>query len=213
VQDDPEGPWPRWRAQAAQRLYDMNIRQAVHAWDLRYSDPLGPHGLAFLYADGAGVHAATRLWPDDPDTQPLPYLLKVLADSVALGPACDPRRDLADRDADGIHHGAQYIGVGVSSLDTPARSWQQTQVHADGLMDVAGRCYAYLDDATMLLIDRGGRRDLDRVQIRATRPLRGLTYPLSDGYRLDPHLTADTPATHDVWVWLRTLHARVGGSR
>src|SRR4051812_737268 len=56
------------REQAVERTRFMSLQLAQHAWDLRFSDPLAPHGLALLYAQPAhhtgwyDLKAATRIW-------------------------------------------------------------------------------------------------------------------------------------------------------
>jgi len=212
------------RVQVVHRLQRMNAKHSLYAWDLRYSDPLGPHGLAFFYTEPDTrdpsrhvLRTATRLFLDDPDTNNLPYLLKRLADHVSdlrHRPGFDPRVQLADR-AEPMSARAVYIGVGVSSLDTPTQTWAQAQRTAANPLEVAGRCYAYLVDTTMILLDRGGDRDLGRTRSRCTHRLHVTADPLTGGWHHDPDLAqlAD-PATRDSWLWLRELHTRItGGDR
>ena len=59
---------------------------------------------------------------------------------------------------------AEYIGVGVSTLDTPDMRWEQACATAEDTDDLGGRMYVLLADHTAILIDRPpprrGRRDL-----------------------------------------------------
>src|SRR5262252_357603 len=96
----------------------MNLKHAQHAWDLRYSDPLAPYGLAFFFLQRAEqpgrftVQAATKLWLAGPEVQDLPRLLFGLNDLVGrrmqAGPM-DLRTELANRVDDAMDDDAYYI--------------------------------------------------------------------------------------------------------
>src|SRR5947207_7538615 len=64
------------RQLAVQRLRYMSVRHAMHAWEQRYSDPIAPYGLAFLYAQPdhgrLTLKAATKLWLAGPEAADLP---------------------------------------------------------------------------------------------------------------------------------------------
>src|SRR3712207_1818003 len=56
---DPAGRTEAMRAraylryQALERMREMSVRHAMHAWEKRYRDPLAPYALALLYAQPA----------------------------------------------------------------------------------------------------------------------------------------------------------------
>jgi hypothetical protein len=150
------------------RMREMNSRHGMHAFDLRTGpNALGPHALAFLYRDTAyepgrsphdAVRAATRLFRDSDDVRDLRELLRTLANIahqyVQRG-GFDPRTVMAHR-SDPMSAHAQYIGVGVSSLDTMAGEWADVQMNASSALEVPGRSWVHLIDGTRLILDRGG---------------------------------------------------------
>jgi len=178
------------------RLQKMNAMQGQYAWDRRTSaKPLGPHALAFLYRDpvsprgelasrgelathGArpayAVALATRLFSDGDDVRDLGWLLHRLAglarDRNQASGDFDPRDQMADR-TDEMSAAAEYIGLAVSTLDTPAGTWDQVRASAAGPLDVAGRCLALLTDGTHIVLDRGGHRSFGAVRIRSSHDL------------------------------------------
>lgn len=197
------------------RLRQMNARHAMHAFDRLRSDPLGPHGLAFLYRDVevAGdppryaVRAATRLFPDGDDVAHLPRLLyemtEIGREYLAEG-GFDPLLCMTDR-RDDMSSRAQYIGLGVSSLDTPSGTWQQLQTQATSALDLPGRSFALLVDGTRILLDRGdkygGSGRIQSSHHLDTAP--GLSF------RTWFWLQEGDAATNEVWTWLQELHRTV----
>ncbi len=153
------------RNRIVDRLTIMNSRHALNAWDLRRKTPIGPHGLAFLYADPIpggekpryDVAAGTRLFLDGEDVRDLSELLgsviRIASGRLERGEDFDPLACMVDR-ADTMSSEATYVGVGVSTLDTPDMSWAESQVRATGPLGVPGRCYGLLSDGTRLLVDR-----------------------------------------------------------
>lgn len=170
------------RHQVVDRLVSMSARQAEHAWRRRRDRPVGPHAVAFLYLDRTGetdlfhVKAATRMVDDGPDVRDLPGLLDRLAtlarDRYASTPGgFDPKVHMTNRH-DRASGQAQYIGVGVSTLDTPTGSWEQVQGTARDAADVPGRCYVILSDGTVMLIDRQPQRSgFGAVHVHSTHSL------------------------------------------
>jgi hypothetical protein len=196
------------------RLLRMNARHATHAWLQRRARPVGPHGLAFLYADRvfpdqhAEVAAATRLVDDGDDVRDLPrllYRLTTLARERYL-PAggFDPRATLANR-TDPMSAAATYIGLGVSSLDTFEASWTQNQSAAVGPLDLPGRCFVLLTDGTMVLLERGGQDVFGEVQVQSTHELNVEPGIASRRWkrRADLHTMG---GTGEIWRRLYDLH-------
>jgi hypothetical protein len=215
------------------RLLRMNARHATHAWLQRRAQPVGPHGLAFLYCDqptpgtvgepgtgtvgrhgqpqseAHGVAAATRLVNDGADVRNLPRLLYRLSTLVrerylSAGGGFDPRAYLANRQ-DRMSAHATYIGIGVSSLDTAAGTWDDIQRAAAGPLDLPGRCFALLTDGTELLLERGGQDVYGQVRILSTRDLNVEPGIASRrwAWRADLHTL---PGTREIWRRLYDLH-------
>ena len=214
------------RNQVIDRMLTMSRNHAAHAWTNRRSQPVCPHAIAFLYADAmpmgsagmahddgvrfATVVAATRMVNDSDDVQDLTRLLYRLT-NLARGrylPTAggfDPAVQMAThRDRSSGH--AYYIGLGVSTLDTPKSMWAAVQRTGSDVEDVAGRCFVLLADDTALLIDRGaprlGRHD---VGVHATRDLNyaGGVPPRAWTEYLD---VTGMPAHIDVWNVMDDLH-------
>jgi hypothetical protein len=134
------------RNQVVDRMRRMNVLHARHSWERRNRDPLGPHSVAFFYAEpptseppGRGrspqgeqhdgrpqavLRTATRMFLDGPEVMDLSRLLYDLAGiaKVYQGQGYfDPRAQMCDRVEPMSRHAG--FGVGVSTLDTPAGRW------------------------------------------------------------------------------------------
>ncbi len=204
----------RLRNLSIDRLLRMNARHATHAWLQRRARPVGPHGLAFLYADQllpdqhADVAAATRLVDDGEDVRNLPrllYRLTTLARERYLpNGGFDPRATLANR-TDPMSAAATYIGLGVSSLDTFDASWADNQRAAAGPLDLPGRCFVLLTDGSMMLVERGGRHVFGEVRVTSTHDLNVEPGIASRHWkrRTDLHTVG---ATAEIWRRLYDLH-------
>ncbi len=207
---------PDLRNKVVNRLNMANGLFARQAWERRRRDPLGPHALVFCYAEPpvgeparCALRIAARLFLAADESR-LPLLLYEMVHVArnVLQAGGDPRTDLSNWH-DPMSGRAFYVGVGVSSLDTPAATWRQVQETANGELDIPGRCYAQLVDGSRLLIDRLAHRDFGKVVIGSTHlisdvsgePLRRWTY---DFDLADPH--RQDPATRDTWQWLDQLH-------
>lgn len=216
------------RNQTIDRLVRMNVRHAVHAWEHRRDRPVAPHAIAFLYTaatfpepgpdtepGGVAAHvvrlfAATRMVNDDPSVRELPQLLfrltRLVRERYLPTPGgFDPAAQMSthrDR-AIGV---ACYAGLGVSTLDTPAGSWQEIQRRAEGVDDIPGRCLALLADNTAMLIDRGPTRTtFGSITVHSTGDL-NLT-PGIPGRPWLPHADVSSmPAPLDVWERMDELH-------
>jgi hypothetical protein len=210
------------RNQVIERLRRMNAKHSFHAWERRNSDPLGPHGLAFFYADPQPEHqpthyvlrSATRMFLDGSDVDDLPQLLYDLtgiAETYLKAGNLDPRSQMAQR-ADRMSPAAMYIGVGISSLDTyPVGShsgrWRDIAKLATGPADIPGRCFAVLVDNTMLLLDRRGRREFGAFHITSTHDLNIVPGRWTQPWVWDRDLAAmRDPLTRDTWQLLARLN-------
>lgn len=201
------------------RLQFMNSMHAVHAWDGRRAKPIGPHGLAFLYADldphsdPARPHyearIATRLFLDGEDVDDLVRLLYELGaiaeDYLKDGGVFDPLQHMVQRRKDSpVPPNAVYIGVGVSSLDSAGGRWRDIEQRVSSALEVPGRCYASLTDNTRIKIERPAR-PYDPLQVWSTRSLNvdGTLHYRSWRYLVDDAADAQTNA---VWRWLIRLN-------
>jgi len=210
------------RNQVIERLRRMNARHSFYAWERRNSDPLGPHGLAFFYADPqpeqAPTHyvlvSATRMFLDGSDVDDLPQLLYDLtgiAETYLKSGQLDPRTQMAQR-VEPMSPAAMYIGVGISSLDTyPVGSqsgrWREVAKVAAGPADIPGRCFAVLVDNTMLLLDRRGRREFGAFHITCTHDLNTMPGRWTQPWVWDRDLAAmRDPLTRDTWQLLARLN-------
>ncbi len=207
------------RNQIVDRLRRMNLLHARHAWERRHRDPLGPHGLAFFYTTPprgrpprCTLRTATRLFLDGAEVQDLPRLLYDLvgvARGYLHGGRFDPRTQMADR-VEPMSPLASYIGIGVSTLDTPAGTWTEVRSSAGSELEVPGRCVALLVDGTMLLCDRGGERQFGAFEISSTQSLDVVPGQPWRMWRWAYRLAdlAD-PDTRDIWRWLDQLHGLI----
>lgn len=208
------------RGQVVRRIRFMNFRHTEHAWERRHKDPLGPHALAFLFSEPARgrpprytLRTATRLFLDGPEVADLPRLLHDLAQVIRRNNRqgdYDPRV-LADR-ADEMSPQAFYVGLAVSSLDTPAGRWYDVRQRVNGSIDVPGRCYALMSDGTMLLMDRGGQARFGHFEVRASASLDEVPGDSLQRWIYDRSLPelAD-PATAAIWHQLSLLHHSIAG--
>jgi len=194
----------------------MNWNQAKEAWQRRRRDPLNPHVVVFFFAEPPTVwpsrcelRVAARLFLAG-DEQRLALLLHDLVPVVAA-------HFEAGRDPDDVVFSwsdprsalARYAGVGVSSLDTPAGSWEQVQKRVESDMDVPGRCYALLVDGSTLLVDRLARQDFGAYRVWASHPVLD-----ASGQRQRWATTAHDIASSDaygpdhtaIWRWLAELN-------
>ena len=140
------------RRAAIHRLMVMNTKHLHNAWVQRRSDPLAPHGLAFLFVQPARqvrgityytVSAATKLWLADEDTDVAMRLFRYYhkVKDLLAGPDTDVR-DLADRRDPAMAEDASYVGLGLSSLDTSTGAWHDVLAR--------GRVVAYDTPASAL---------------------------------------------------------------
>jgi hypothetical protein len=204
------------RNQVVGRLRRMNVLHAQHAWEQRYSDPLAPYGLAFLYAEPSSsrpdrltVRAATKLWLAGPETADLPRLLFGLNEYVGsrLSTAVfDVRTELANR-SDEMGPEAFYIGVALSTLDTHSGVWEQIRERVPHLADVPGRALIVLTDQTTMICERRGFNEFNAYQIHSTHSLGDA---FSNGVNpwswSTPDLLRADPANTEILRWLDNLN-------
>ncbi|MDG4834100.1 hypothetical protein O7627_33085 [Solwaraspora sp. WMMD1047] len=203
------------RVQAIDRLRRMNVQHAMHAWQRRYSDPIAPYALAFLYAQPArpgwlAVRAATRLWLAGPEAADLPRLLFRLNEVVTHqrgGTPYDPRRDLADRVDPQMAADAWYVGLAVSSLDTHTGSWEQARERVNGYADLPGLVRIVMTDTTTITVDRRGLPEFNTMTVHTTHALSWSMIDAPYTYNVVPvdDLIAD-PDHRTVLRWMTELN-------
>jgi hypothetical protein len=201
----------------------MSAHHGEHAWTLRYKDPICPYAVAFLYAEqGASVppryllRVATRIVRDGPEVADAPQLLYQLCEvarSFREQGRLDPRTQMADQ-CEPMAPTAVYIGVAVSTLDTPSGVWAHVRKTATGPLTIPGRALALLSDATMLVVDR--RTDIlgAPTHIASTHSLDIVPGHAVRMWQWTPALANLTdPATREVWHWMTQLHALIAQSQ
>ena len=222
VQATPaEVAWAGLRRQVLDRLLLMNGNHAIEAHNrLHTKGALAPHGIALFYADDTAgqytLRTVTRLFFAGKEADDLPVLLAELTGvaaanvraAAASGQRWDPRgpdRSMVNGGDMDMDRRAAYIGVGVSTLNTPGRDWYRFAATTDTGYDIPGRGIALLADGTALRrerrrtgtattdIDTFTNKTLDPQQ-RGTRYWNGMPYQ-----ELDESL-------RETWHRLHALH-------
>ena len=214
------------RNEAIDRLVKLNVNHATLAWNGQ-GGPVCPHAIAFLYleqpprsdavmtADPAQalwrrVLAASRVVPDTPDVRGVPTLLYRLArlarERYLPAPGgFDPavHMSIYRDDASGQ---AEYVGVGVSTLDSLDRPWEQQRREALDLDDIGGRVFALLHDGTAIVVDRAAARTgHGELGIHATREL-NLRSNFTRRMWIRHGDISTMPTAREVWEQMYELH-------
>jgi hypothetical protein len=151
---------------------------------------------------------ATRVFLDGSEVENLPRLLYELhgiGSGFLNGGGFDPRSQMADR-VEAMPRDARYIGLGVSSLDTPTGTWREMLRTSDGPLNIPGRCYALLADSTRILCDRRGESEFGAFHIWSTHSLDLVHGHPMRAWRYGSRLLHGEPDTKDIWHWLTQLH-------
>jgi hypothetical protein len=193
----PPVPLPRTsrssilRGRFADRLVSVNAAHAGHAADLiRTKDDVCEHALVLFSANPAvdrshEMSIATRLSLSDTENADIVDWLtdlcrvveRKLVESPATGRHWDPRTPftgLVSR-AEELTPAMVYMGVGVSTLDTPEQSWRLMKrgVERYSGLRMRGQGYLLLDDATTVHLIRAPQTgpQTGRHQITANQPI------------------------------------------
>jgi len=207
---------PDLRYQVVSGLIRLNWNHASEAWQRRRRDPLSPHVLVFFFAEPpvglpprCELRTAARLFLAA-DGQRLAVLLyemaRVARDHLAAGH--DPRTHIFSWHDEMSAH-ARYLGLGVSSLDTPAGTWNEVQRSADSDLDLPGRCYARLVDGSTLLLDRLARNEFGASNVWTTHPTYDVSGMRQRRWDFDRDLAESgdyDPDFRATWHWLIQLH-------
>lgn len=153
------------RGRALDRLVAVNASHASHAADkVRTKDDLCEHAIALFSFDLTDktfpLSTATRLSLSDDGNSNLVEMLSSLAtvaeykvsQAVEHGHRWDPRiplTGLVNRSED-LPPSLVYLGIGVSTLDTPEMAWRSRKGSVDRFsgLHLRGQGYLYLDDGT-----------------------------------------------------------------
>jgi len=208
------------RGQIVDRMIRINTSHALQAADrLGTKLAVGPHCLALFSVDNTQgryqrLSTATRLILDGEDAESLPDLLRDLtararekiAEAYAQGRRWEPRTPLTGLmlRSEEFSEETAYIGLGVSTLDTPEVSWSQARqriTSADGL-HLRGQGMIYLDDGTAMHVVRRAQMASGQHEITASRRVDSQYPSRRDEYLIER-------ATHngdDSWELMRSLH-------
>jgi hypothetical protein len=208
------------RGQLVDRMIRINTSHALQAADrLGTKRAVGPHCLALFSVDSTGdryqrLSTATRLILDGEDAESLPDLLRDLAsrarekiaEAHAQGRRWEPRTPLTGLvlRSEEFTEDTPYIGLGVSTLDTPELLWSRARLRvtaADGL-HLRGQGLIYLHDGTAVHVVRRAQMARGQHEITANRRVDS-QYPS----RRDEYLVER--ATHhgdESWELMRNLH-------
>jgi hypothetical protein len=203
------------REQAVERMRFMSLQLAQHAWDLRFADPLAPHGLALLYAQPArhkgwyDLKAATRIWLEGDAPRNPADLVFGFTQSVqpyATDPQFDVRTELANRSDTGMAPDAWFVGVGLVGLDTDKVTWEQARSQARSHLDIAATIRVVMVDETWITCERRASQDYNAMVLRTTKPLASSVldrkYPYS---QFQPYEMASDPYHSTLLHLLREL--------
>ncbi|GAA2351701.1 hypothetical protein [Dactylosporangium salmoneum] len=210
--------WDAWYDLCAQVVRQQAAWSEDHAgivWQQRRADPICPHAVVLLYRDPETLHppryrlrTATRIMHDEPTTADL---LAVLSELAAVTrrrrhePGYDPRPALTQVQERMSPH-AEYIGVAVSTLNTPAGAWTDLRDRVRSEDDLPGMCYIVLADRTYLRLHRDARSRGAAQELAAT-----ITVPLATQSLMSQHLLDQDGPDRLVWQQLWHLHEQIGG--
>jgi len=167
---DDAGYPPRARGALVDRFITVNATHATYAADrVGTRDDLCEHGLVLLSIDLSDtaypVSVATRLALSDEHNEDLDAVLASLTRFVAEQTAearksrrsYDPRTPVLGAPAvvgysQPLSPSMSYVGVGVSTLDTPEQPWRQMKgsVEKNSGLHLRGQGYLYLADGTIV---------------------------------------------------------------
>ncbi|HEU4346339.1 MAG TPA: hypothetical protein VFR35_01000 [Actinoplanes sp.] len=211
---------PMIRGQIAERMIRMNTSHALAAADrLGSKTAIGPHSLALFsveFSPGRYVRlsTATRLVLDGEDADSLPELLgdltsrayEKIAEAREQNRRWDPRTPLTGLvlRSEEVTENTTYVGLGVSTLDTPEVPWSRTKLRitgADGL-HLRGQGYIYLGDGTAIHIVRRAQMAAGHHEITANRRVDSQYQSRRADYLTD---RAEQQGER-IWDLLRDLH-------
>ena len=231
--EQEKAAWVDVRNMVAARLKTINSTHTHEAFDrVGKRNALSPHGVVLLYTladstqpSGVKLHFVTRFFPQGPEFDQLPTMLRDLHRSAlnkikrahAAGQRWDPRgpeNSMVNGGEMDMPREAGYLGVGVSTLDTEDLNWGDAvrslnsesggAGRARSVFDLAGRSISYLIDGTALLVLRDPHRPLGDTGVRANRNL-----DVRRAYYFNHNTDLTTrgdPVIVEAWARLAELH-------
>jgi hypothetical protein len=210
----------RIRNAALDRMRKASANHGMYAFDVVSSTKrFGPHAVVLLYQDVESrdgmrprlvVRAADRkFWDNVPEFLHLPTVLQGLADVAAhfAGQGGFDPRQLMAHNSDKMTARADFVGVAVSTMDTPAGPWATVRQRVQSSLEVGGRSYIALKDTTKMILDRGGPFGVNGTTWS--------THPLEIGNAMGSYGTWKTlrrnpqDADEEVWFGLDNLLTQV----
>lgn len=207
--------WIAVRIEAILRMQRVSYNHALTATADRPNGRLpGPHALALLFAapgpawtpdrPNYKLATASRMFPWTDDRRPgynvrdpealLETMTKIAGTEHNAG-VWDPL-SITDR-TDPLPQGADFVGVGLSSLGDPAMNWGGIKPRAFGL-DLPAHCDVYLLDGTWIEIGR----ERHTWTMKSNRTLGYLTGFDAVGRHIPPDYQPRPGSTH---AWLQQL--------
>ena len=209
------------RGRMLERLISVNASHAGHAADrVRTKDDLCEHALALFSVDPEDrvwtISTATRLSLSDSGNaglvEMLTGLVKVaeqkLNEAGEHGRRWDPRTPLTGlvNRCEELRRSMVYVGLGISTLDTPEMPWRRMKGSVDryGGLHLRGQGYLYLDDDTAVHFVRAAQLggQTGQHQITASKVIQ-TQYP----WRRDSDMIENAEQrSFQIWDQLRRLN-------
>jgi len=207
--------WVAVRIEAILRMQRVSYNHALTATADRPQGRLpGPHALALLFAapgpawtpdrPNYKLATASRMFPWTDDRRPgynvrdadalLETMTKIAATEHNAGP-WDPLT-ITDR-TETLSQGAEFVGIGLSSLGDPVMNWGGIKPRAFGL-DLPAHCDVYLLDGTWIEIGR----ERHTWTMKSNKTLGYLTGFDAVGRSIPPDYEPRPGSTH---AWLQAL--------
>ncbi|AGL13789.1 hypothetical protein [Actinoplanes sp. N902-109] len=213
---EPQGLPASVRGRALDRAMQVNASHARNAADrIGTRDALGEHALVLFSVDETArpfrLSVATRLDYEEHRGENLPALLQALGQhawnqiqaAYRTGKRWDPRTPMDGLvlRSDPVTPETEYIGLAISTLDTPTAPWhdlKRSVSSADGL-NLSGQGYLYLRDGTAMYFLRAAQTGSGAGQhtIVTNRAVHSI-------YR--PRMDNELPGDPQVWQGLEKLH-------
>ncbi|GAA2492705.1 hypothetical protein [Winogradskya humida] len=212
---------PSVRGRTLDRSIQVNASHARNAADrIGTRDALGEHALILFSVDGTArpfqLSTATRLDYEEHRGEDLPAMLTSLTNHAwtqiqaahRTGKRWDPRTPMDGLvlRSDPVTPQTEYVGLAISTLDTPVAPWHElkrTVTGADGL-NLAGQGYVLLKDGSAMYFLRAAQMSGGSGQhlIVTNRPVHSIYRPTLDNELL---FNASLEQTL-IWQALEKLH-------
>jgi hypothetical protein len=209
------------RGRALDRLIAVNASHASHAADkVRTKDDLCEHAIALFSFDLTDktfpLSTATRLSLSDDGNTNLVEMLSSLANvaeykvaqAAEHGRRWDPRIPLTGlvNRSEELPPDMVYLGIGVSTLDTPEMAWRSMKGTVDRFsgLHLRGQGYLYLDDGTAAQFVRAAQLSPQSGQHEISAS--NMLFSHYSWKRRPDLLEHANQRTHLIWEQIRRLH-------